>query len=51
MTKNKSDMAQIPYIVHKCRMYKAYKRETRLKWAIVIINIVWASLFVLFTAR
>ena len=36
------DMAQIPYIEHELRMYKAYCREKRLKILLVITNICWA---------
>lgn len=35
------DMAQIPYIVHKYRMYKAYKRESKLKIALIATNALW----------
>lgn len=38
-------MAQIPYIAHKARMYKAYKREKRLKIMLVATNVLWGILF------
>lgn len=41
----KSDMAQIPYIAHRARMYKAYKRENRLKIALALTNLAWIILF------
>lgn len=41
MDQKKTEMAQIPYIVHKCRMYKAYKREARFKIALIATNALW----------
>lgn len=38
---NKNDMAQIPYIVHKKRMYEAYQREKVLKVVLVLTNAFW----------
>lgn len=35
-------MAQIPYIEHEYRMYKAYQREKKLKIGLICSNIVWA---------
>lgn len=35
------DMAQIPYIEHEYRMYKAYIREKKLKVWLVITNCLW----------
>lgn len=40
---NVSDMAQIPYIEHERRMYKAYKREKFLKLLLVGSNLLWLS--------
>lgn len=39
------DMAQIPYIAHKARMYQAYKREKRLKIILLVTNMLWGILF------
>lgn len=38
---NVSDMAQIPYIEHQRRMYKAYKREKALKGLLIGSNTLW----------
>lgn len=38
---SEKNMAQIPYIEHQIRMFKAYKREQRLKAAIIITNALW----------
>ncbi len=35
------EMAQIPYIEHELRMYKAYRREQNLKIALVFSNCAW----------
>ena len=37
----KLNMAQIPYIEHQRRMFKAYKRERKLKTALIITNALW----------
>ena len=37
----KVNMAQIPYIEHKKRIYKAYKREQKLKILLVCTNAMW----------
>jgi predicted GIY-YIG superfamily endonuclease len=46
------DMAQIPYVAHLARMYKAHKREERLKIRekrlkimLVVTNVLWGILF------
>jgi hypothetical protein len=39
------DMAQIPYIAHLARMYKAHQREKRLKIMLVATNVLWGILF------
>jgi hypothetical protein len=39
------DMAQIPYIAHLARMYKAHKREKLLKIMLVATNVLWGILF------
>ena len=36
-----NDMAQIPYIEHERRMFKAYQREKRLKILLFGTNISW----------
>lgn len=36
-----SDMAQVPYIEHEKRMYKAYKRECLLKVMLAATNGLW----------
>lgn len=41
MNEKKVDMAQIPYIVHKKRLFKAYQREMRLTIALVLTNTLW----------
>lgn len=42
---------QIPYIEHELRMYRAYKREAKLKWALVISNLAWAVTAIILIAR
>ena len=37
----KEDMAQIPYIEHECRMYKAYCRERRWFWTWIATVGLW----------
>lgn len=53
--KNRIDMAQIPYIEHKKRLYKFYKKVNRLRVALITTNIAWAIalsvLVVLLVAR
>ena len=41
--KCKSDMAQIPYIEHKKRMFKFYQRVNRLRVVLVAKNVIWLS--------
>jgi hypothetical protein len=41
------DMAQIPYIEHKHRMFKAYRRERRLKALLVCSNCLWLVMAIL----
>lgn len=36
-------VAQIPYIVHEARMYKAEKREIKLKILLAISNCLWLT--------
>lgn len=36
-----NDLAQIPYVAHEYRMFKAYQRELRLKIALVSTNLAW----------
>ena len=36
-------MWNIPYIEHELRMYKAYKREKRLKMLLTVSNLVWVA--------
>ncbi len=36
------DMAQIPYIEHQKRMFKAYQAKKRLKWLLIGSNILWS---------
>jgi hypothetical protein len=38
-----SDMAQIPYIEHQRRMYKAYRREKSLKVLLIGSNALWLA--------
>lgn len=35
---------EIPYIEHEYRMFKAYKREKRLKLLLVASNLIWTSI-------
>ena len=37
----KVDMAQIPYVEHRMRMYRAYERERRLKVTLIATNALW----------
>ncbi len=39
--KKTNDLAQIPYIEHELRMYKAYKRENLLKKILIGSNLIW----------
>ena len=41
-----ADMAQISYIEHKKRMFKAYQREMRLKIALIASNVLWIICFI-----
>lgn len=41
----KPDMAQIPYIEHKKRLFKAYQRERRLLKIAIFSNLFWLLLF------
>ena len=41
-----SDMAQIPYIEHKKRIFKAYQRENRLVWIAILTNAAWLSMVI-----
>ena len=40
------EMAQIPYIEHEYRMYKACKREKILKSILIVTNILWALIVI-----
>ena len=42
----KSDMAQIMYIEHKRRLFKFYQKYKRLKFALIITNIIWAGIVI-----
>lgn len=42
-TNSTKDLAQVPYIEHELRMYKAYKRESILKGMLVASNLIWAA--------
>lgn len=44
-------LAQIPYIEHQRRMFKAYKRERRLKAALIITNALWVVLTIIIATR
>jgi hypothetical protein len=39
--KDMGDMAQIPYIEHEARMFKAYQREKRWMMLFIISNCLW----------
>ena len=41
------EMAQIPYIEHEYRIYKAYEREKRLKLMLIGTNILWALVVIM----
>lgn len=43
----KEDMAQIPYIEHRKRMYKAYKREKKLWICLLCSNAMWVFMAIL----
>lgn len=45
------NLAKIPYVVHELRMYKAYKRELMLKWALGISNIIWLAVVIWLLVR
>lgn len=47
----KNDMAQIPYVAHRKRMYKAYVRERRLKIALALTNAIWIAIVLLLIVR
>lgn len=47
----KTDMAKIPYIVHKARMFQVYKEKKRIKTALVITNVIWALALLLLVLR
>lgn len=38
------ELAQVPYIEHELRMYKAYKRESILKGLLIASNLVWSAI-------
>lgn len=40
--KNLYDMASISYIEHRKRMYRAYKKNARLRTALIASNLIWA---------
>lgn len=46
-----SNMAQIPFIEHKKRMYKAYCRERNLKLLLIISNVFWVLIALLLYMR
>jgi hypothetical protein len=50
MGKNKTDIAQIPYITHEYRMHKAYEREKRLKCILIATNVLWAVVALILVA-
>lgn len=43
-TNCKKDIAQVPYIEHELRMYKAYKRESILKGLLIASNLIWSAI-------
>ena len=46
------NMAQIPYIEHQSRMYKAYRREKLLKGLLIGTNALWTiGALLLFVVR
>ena len=38
---SKIDMATIPYIEHEKRMFKAYQREKKLFFSLIVTNVIW----------
>lgn len=47
----KSDLAKIPYIVHKARLFKVYEEKKRIRNALILTNVIWAIMFMLFAMR
>ena len=45
------NMAQIPYIEHRKRMFKAYQREERLKRWLLITNLGWLMAMIIVLVR
>lgn len=48
---NDKEMAQIPYIEHEKRMFKAYQRENKLKYLLFGANALWGLILLLLFAR
>jgi hypothetical protein len=48
---NKSELAQIPYIEHELRMFKAHRREAILKGLLIGSNLLWATTVIVVATR
>lgn len=48
--KCKSDMAQIPYIEHKKRMFKFYQKVRAMRTMLIATNAIWLSVVVALVA-
>ena len=46
-----SNMAHIPFVEHKKRMYKAYCQINKLKMLLILSNIIWLSVVVWLVTR
>ena len=47
----KSDLAKIPYIVHKARLFKVYEEKKKIKNALIITNVIWALISIFLFLR
>ena len=47
----KDGLAQIPYVEHKKRIFKAYEKISRLKVALILSNAIWAAIAALLIMR
>ena len=45
------NMAHIPYIEHRKRMFKAYQREEKLKHWLLITNLAWLIAMIIVLVR
>lgn len=47
----KTDMAKIPYIVHKARLFEVYEEKKKIKNALIITNVIWALISIFLFLR